>query len=197
MRVGVGSGNPVKRRAVEQALGTASDPDSEADRTDGDTAVLDGLAGDPSTVAVDAVPVPSGVSEQPTGHAETIAGAENRAAAVLDSEPDAYDLGVGIEGGVARFDGADGFFLVMWAVASDGSQVGRGAGPSLELPTDIAARIASGEELGPVMDDLLDTEGVARRGGAAGALTNGRVDRADALAAAVAGAFGPFVSDLY
>ena len=197
MRVGVGSGNPVKRRAVEQALGTASDPDSEADRTDGDTAVLDALAGDPTTVTIEAVPVPSGVSEQPTGHAETIAGAENRAAAVLDSEPDAYDLGVGIEGGVARFDGADGCFLVMWAAVTDGTRVGRGAGPSLELPTTVADRVDAGAELGPVMDDLLDTEGVARRGGAAGALTNGRVDRADALAAAVAGAFGPFVSDLY
>lgn len=47
------------------------------------------------------------------------------------------------------------------------------------------------------MDDVLDAEGVARRGGAAGALTSGRVDRADALATAVAGALGPFVSDLY
>jgi len=34
------------------------------------------------------------------------------------------------------------------------------------------------------MDDVLDTTGVARRGGAAGALTNGRVDRAGALATA-------------
>ncbi|TKX78464.1 DUF84 family protein, partial [Halorubrum sp. SD626R] len=72
-----------------------------------------------------------------------------------------------------------------------------GAGPSLALPDRIAARIDAGEELGPVMDDVLDTEGVARRGGAAGALTDGRVERADALATAVAGALGPFVSGLY
>ncbi|WP_144919733.1 DUF84 family protein [Halorubrum salsamenti] len=186
MRVGVGSGNPVKRRAVEQVLESSRGAD-----------LVDELGGDPTAVAVESVPVPSGVGEQPTGHAETIAGAENRAAAVFDAEPGAYDLGVGIEGGVARFDGGDGLFLVMWAAVSDGSETGRGAGPSLELPTDIAARIASGEELGPVMDDVLDTSGVARRGGAAGALTNGRVDRADALATAVAGALGPFVSDLY
>ncbi|WP_049982776.1 inosine/xanthosine triphosphatase [Halorubrum sp. BV1] len=167
-QVGVGSGNPVKRRAVEQVL--------DAD-------------------AIESVPVPSGVSEQPVGHAETIAGAENRAAAVLGEG--AYDIGVGIEGGVAQIDGADGLFLVMWAVIDDGERVGRGAGPSLALPDRIATRIQAGEELGPVMDDVLDTDGVARRGGAAGALTDGRVDRADALATAVAGALGPFVSKLY
>ncbi|MFO8114498.1 MAG: inosine/xanthosine triphosphatase [Halorubrum sp.] len=184
MRVGVGSGNPVKRRAVELALESSEG-----------TALVDEADGDPATVAIESVPVPSGVSEQPTGHAETIAGAENRAEAVLDAGE--HDLGVGVEGGVARFDGTDGLFLVMWAAVSDGSRTGRGAGPSLELPADVAARIDAGAELGPVMDDLLDTTGVARRGGAAGALTAGRVDRADALAAAVAGALGPFVSDLY
>ena len=180
MRIGVGSGNPVKRRAVEQAIGSTTD---------------DTLSEDPASIAVESVPVASGVSEQPTGHAETIAGAENRADAVLVSGE--YDLAVGLEGGVARFDGADGLFLVMWAVAADGTRAGRGAGPSLELPASVAARIERGEELGPVMDDALDTTGIARRGGAAGALTNGRVDRADALSTAVAGALGPFVSALY
>jgi inosine/xanthosine triphosphatase len=184
MRVGVGSGNPVKRRAVEQVLESSRGVD-----------LADEVAGDPTTVAVESVPVPSGVSEQPTGHAETVAGAENRAEAVLDASE--YDLAVGIEGGVAGFDGTDGLFLVMWAAVSDGSRTGRGAGPSLALPDDIDARIAGGEELGPVMDDVLDASGVARRGGAAGALTAGRVDRADALATAVAGALGPFVTDLY
>ncbi|WP_096393680.1 DUF84 family protein [Halorubrum trapanicum] len=192
LRVGVGSGNPVKRRAVELALGSAADDD---------------LPGDPTGVAVESVPVDSGVSEQPTGHAETISGAENRAAAVLEAEPkggaDApgdgatYDIGVGIEGGVAAFDGADDLFLIMWAAVTDGDRVGRAAGPSLALPADVAARIDDGEELGPVMDDLLDTDGVAKRGGAAGALTNGRVDRAEALAAGVSGALGPFVTGLY
>ncbi len=186
MRVGVGSGNPVKRRAVERVLESSRGRDLAGE-----------TAGDRATVAIESVPVPSGVSEQPTGHAETVAGAENRAEAALDAEPGAYDLGVGIEGGVARFDGADGLFLVMWAAVSDGSRLGRGAGPSVALPTDVAARIEEGEELGPVMDDVLDTTGIARRGGAAGAFTAGRVDRADALAAAVAGALGPFVSDLY
>ncbi|OTF11533.1 DUF84 family protein, partial [Halorubrum sp. SD612] len=101
LRVGVGSGNPVKRRAVELALGSAADAD---------------LPGAPTGVAIESVPVDSGVSEQPTGHAETISGAENRAAAVLETDSEtgpAYDLGVGVEGGVAGFDGTDGRYLIM------------------------------------------------------------------------------------
>ncbi|ELZ43917.1 hypothetical protein C464_13810 [Halorubrum coriense DSM 10284] len=194
LRVGVGSGNPVKRRAVELALGAAADDD---------------LPGGPTGVAVESIPVDSGVSEQPTGHAETVAGAENRATAVLgarrgDADGDggsggdaSYDLGVGIEGGVAGFDGTDDRYLIMWAAVTDGDRVGRGAGPSVALPADVAARIDDGAELGPVMDDRLDTDGIAERGGAAGALTNGRVDRAEALAAGVSGALGPFVTALY
>ena len=182
LAVGVGSGNPVKRDAVATALGRA------------------GLR-----ARVDAVPVPSGVSEQPWGRAETLRGASNRASAVLatageEAEGGAggeYDLGVGVEGGVARVAGVDGLFLVMWAVVTDGEATGRGAGPSLELPGDIAARLRDGAELGPVMDDLLGEEGVARGRGAAGALTAGALDREAALASAVVGALGPFLVDAY
>jgi non-canonical (house-cleaning) NTP pyrophosphatase len=47
------------------------------------------------------------------------------------------------------------------------------------------------------MDDVLDREGVAREGGAAGAFSDGATDREAALSSAVAGALGPFLSDLY
>lgn len=174
MRVGVGSGNPVKRRAVEDALPGHGMPDA---------------------FEVEATPVESGVSEQPRGHDETILGAENRAANVLTAGD--FDLGVGLEGGVAEFEGDDRLYLVMWAAATDGEQWGRGAGPSFRLPAPIGARVREGEELGPVMDDVLGESDVGEKQGAAGALTAGRVDRADALAAGVAGALGPFVTDLY
>ncbi len=184
MRVGVGSGNPVKRRAVERALGLDGETERVADVAD-----------------VEAVPVASGVSEQPLGHEETITGARNRAAAVLrsgtDGPSDPHDLGVGLEGGIARFPGADGLFLVVWAAVDDGDRVGVGSGPSLRLPGGVATRIEAGEELGPVMDDRLGVDGVARRGGAVAALTDGRVDRTEALVTAVAGALGPFVSEQY
>jgi inosine/xanthosine triphosphatase len=174
MYVGVGSGNPVKRRAVESVL-DASDAFDDA--------------------TVEAVSVASGVSEQPVGNAETVRGAETRAANVL--EAGTFDLAVGIEGGVARFEGSDGLFLVMWAAVDDGETVGHGSGPSLRLPDDIAERVDAGAELGPVMDDVLGESDVAKRQGAAGALTAGGLDRQSALAAAVSGALGPFVTDHY
>jgi non-canonical (house-cleaning) NTP pyrophosphatase len=58
----------------------------------------------------------------------------------------------------------------------------------------VARRVRDGEELGPVVDDLLDESGVARGRGTAGVVTGGRVDRRDALRTAVAGALAPFRS---
>jgi len=176
MRVGVGSGNPVKRRAFEAVLNAGEDAFGEG-------------------ATVEAVPVDSGVSEQPRGHGETVAGAETRARNVLAAGD--YDLGAGIEGGVADIDAAPGLFLVMWAAVTDGDRLERGSGPALRLPETVAGRVRDGAELGPVMDDALGESGVARGRGAAGALTGGRIDRTEALSAAVAGALGPFATELY
>ena len=171
MRVGVGSTNPVKRSATESALREFPG------------------------ATVESVAVESGVSEQPVGDPETVEGAETRARNVLDAGD--YDLGIGLEGGVAEVEGADGLFLIMWAAATDGDRTGRGAGPRLRLPESIASRVRAGEELGPVMDDVLDMDDVAEKQGAAGALTDHIIDREGALRQAVAGALGPFVTDLY
>lgn len=169
MRVAVGSGNPVKRDAAANAL--------------------------PSEAVVDAVSVESGVSEQPWGETETIRGARNRAENAIESGD--YDLGIGLEGGVVRIESLDGLFLTMWAAATDGDRVEFGGGPRLRLPDTVANRLDEGEELGPVMDDLLDTTGVKHDQGAAGVLTGGIIDRESALRHALAGAIGPFVTDYY
>ncbi|WP_327052133.1 inosine/xanthosine triphosphatase [Halomicrococcus gelatinilyticus] len=170
MRVGVGSTNPVKVAATEAAL---------EGRTD---------------ATVDSVDVASGVPEQPFGDAETVEGAENRARRALDA---GYDLGVGLEGGVAEVGDVDGLYLVMWAAVTDGETIGRGSGLRLRLPDGVARRVRGGEELGPVMDDVLGESNVAKKMGAAGVLTDGIVDRETALAGALAGALGPFVTDRY
>ncbi|MGM0397390.1 MAG: inosine/xanthosine triphosphatase [Halobacteriota archaeon] len=170
MRVAVGSENPVKRAATERALADVA-------------------------TAVESVAVESGVAEQPWGEAETIEGAKTRAERARSA--DDYDLGVGIEGGVASVDGAEGLFLIMWAAVTDGEQVGLGAGPRLELPETVASRLEAGAELGPVLDDLLDTTGIKQTQGAAGVLTDRIITREDALFQAVAGGFGPFVSGHY
>ncbi|USZ69134.1 inosine/xanthosine triphosphatase [Halorussus salilacus] len=186
MRIGVGSTNPVKRDATEAAL--AGVPASAADSVAVESVAVE-------SVAVESIAVESGVSEQPFGERETVTGARNRAENVLDAGE--YDLGVGLEGGVAEVEGADGLFLVMWAAVADGERTGLGGGPQLRLPESVAERIREGEELGPVMDDVLDMDDVAKKQGAAGALTAGVIDREGALESALAGALGPFVTELY
>jgi inosine/xanthosine triphosphatase len=194
MRVGVGSGNPVKVAATERAL----------------TSERDGF-GEGATV--ESCPVPSGVAEQPRSHREARRGARNRAEATLaegNGVAKGYDLAVGIEGGVTdRYPvgstpndaidpvADDALYLIMWAAVTDGETTGLGAGPSFPLPASIADRIRAGEELGPVMDDVLGQAGVATDQGASGAVTSGRVDRTAALSTAVAAALGPFVTDIY
>lgn len=168
MHVGVGSRNPVKMAATERALLAA------------------GLE-----ATVEAVRVDSGVGDQPIGDEETIRGATNRAERGLGDR----DLGVGIEGGVAT--GPEGCYLIMWAAASDGAELTLGGGPRLRLPSHIADRVRDGAELGPVMDDIVGESAVKRKQGAAGVLTGGVIDREDALLAAVAGALGPFLTDVY
>lgn len=141
MDVAVGSENPVKRRAVEQVFESAT---IETRRVD------------------------SGVSEQPIGHAETIAGAKTRARESFGTN---VAFGVGLEGGVAEFsstadrstngiegegfDGVDGLFLIMWAAIADGKRIETGAGPSVRLPDSIAREVISGAELGPLIDERL------------------------------------------
>jgi len=171
MRVGVGSQNPVKVGATEATF--ASIPGA----------------------AVEGVRVESGVSEQPRGETETVRGAKNRARNVLAAAD--YDLGVGLEGGVAEIADLEGLYLVMWAAVTDGTTWGVGAGPRLRLPDSVAARVRDGEELGPVMNDLLGTDDVAETVGAAGVLTGELIDRQEALEHALACALGPFVTDFY
>ena len=55
-------------------------------------------------------------------------------------------------------------------------------------------RILNGEELGPVMDDVLGETEVRQKGGAIGALTAGLVMRREAFALGVAYALAPFVA---
>jgi len=171
MRVSVGSGNPVKVAAVEDALA------------------------DVPGVAVESADVDSGVSEQPRGRSETIEGAETRAERALAAGT--YDLGVGVEGGVAELASRPGLYLIMWAAATDGERTGRGAGPTIRLPESLAEPVREGRELGPVVDKALGTDDVGEGRGAAGVLSGDAIDRRSSLAHAVAAALGPFVTPHY
>jgi inosine/xanthosine triphosphatase len=167
MRVAVGSANPVKVNAVERVVSRLW-PDA----------------------IVTSAEVSSGVGEMPKSDAEMITGARNRALGA--QRLTAADLGVGLEGGVHR--GVAGLLLQGWVVAADGNgKEGVGATAQIPLPPLIAERVLNGEELGPVMDELLNDSNVKQKGGAIGALTAGLVPREDAFAIAVAFALSPFI----
>ncbi len=166
MNVALGSRNPAKVTAVERALEQF----------------------DPAVIPVE---VDSGVAEQPRSIEATARGAENRARRAFERTD--TTLGIGLEGGVASFDGVDGLWLVMWGGATDGEQVELAAGPSLRLPGDVITSLEEGAELGPVMAEREKQADIATGAGAAGALTAGLTDRPTALTQAVAGAVGPFI----
>ncbi len=172
MKIAVGSTNPVKVTAVSQMFLRVW-PEAE----------------------VVSVSVPSGVTEMPMTDEETRVGARNRAMAARQAAN--ADFGVGLEGGVQ----SEPFGLVLhgWVVIVNGNgRVGIGGCPRIQLPQHIAQRVLAGEELGPVMDDVLDDHNIKQKGGAVGALTANLVLREEAFATAVAYALAPFVAvELY
>ncbi|MCA9960520.1 MAG: inosine/xanthosine triphosphatase [Chloroflexota bacterium] len=168
MKVAVGSTNPVKVAAVREMV-LRQWPEAD----------------------IVSVAVPSGVSTMPMSDAESLAGARNRARAACAQI--GADLGIGLEGGVNPDE--NGLMLHSWVVVVDGNgREGIGGAGRLPLPNFIAQRILNGEELGPVMDDVLGETEVRQKGGAIGALTAGLVMRREAFALGVAYALAPFVA---
>lgn len=142
---------------------------------------------------VEGVAVPSGVPDQPIGEAQTREGAVNRARAALASLEGREGWGVGLEGGVILAEGEGRLFGVVAVARSLGGhlrvEVSRTA--DLRLPPAVVARLRGGEELGPIMDDVLGLRDVKRGPGSVGVLTGGLVTRADVWRQAVALAAAP------
>ncbi len=167
MKIAVGSTNPVKVAAVRKMVQKIW-PEAE----------------------IIPVEVASGVGEMPQSDEETIEGARNRATTARKITM--ADMGVGLEGGVHQE--RQGLFLQGWVVIVDkNGREGIAGAARIPLPPLIANRVLAGEELGPVMDDLLNDSNVKQKGGAVGALTAGLVPRGDAFALAVAYALSPFI----
>lgn len=120
------------------------------------------------------ISVDSGVSAQPMSTDETRLGAMNRAKKALQ-ETNA-DIAFGLEGGVTMID--DTMYLCNWgALAFANGQVLTAAGAQIPLPKEIAKQVASGRELGPVMDDFVHQLDTRQHTGAIGILTDGMIDR--------------------
>ena len=141
------------------------------------------------------VAVASVVAPQPTNDDETIRGALHRAREARRVA--GADVGVGIEGGVAR--DARGVWVSAWVAIVDASgREGLGSGLRFRLPGWMARRATSGEELGAIVDTYVGEAETHETWGAIGLLTAGLVERQAALEQAIAAALPPFLrSPLY
>ncbi|MBA2873850.1 DUF84 family protein [Thermaerobacillus caldiproteolyticus] len=122
------------------------------------------------------ISVSSDVASQPFSDEETRLGAINRAKNALAKEQ--ADIGIGLEGGVTETK--DGLWLCNWGALVDrnGAVISAG-GARIPLPSEVAAEVMSGRELGDVMDEYTGKRNIRQKEGAIGIFTNGYVDRTD------------------
>lgn len=168
LQVAVGSHNPTKVGAVADLFGQRW-PQS----------------------AIIPVTVDSAVSAMPMTSAECIVGARHRAMVARTAIE--ADFGVGLEGGVNPEPW--GLMLLGWVVIVDKfGREGVGCTAQLPLPAVLAQAILDGQELGPLLDKILQTEKINQKGGASGALSDGLITRRLCFGQAVAYALSPFVA---
>jgi len=164
----VGSQNPVKINAAKQAIQQIFNL---------------------SKVECLGISAPSGVTEQPMNSAETRLGAINRVNyCKAHYQADYY---VAIEGGVDQF--TDGPATFAYVVVADNMQVSVGRSAMLPLPPSVYQCLLAGEELGPVMDRLFNTQNVKQKGGAIGLLTGGLATRESIYTQALLLTLAPFL----
>lgn len=149
--------------------------------------------------------VPSGVGHTPVSRAESMAGARNRAEALLRvarQNGKDWNYFVGLEGGLDVISGAGGKIVLIesWAYVTDGTGTGAfGRSGGIEMPEALAAEVLDrGIELSEALDVLTGKSGVRDAQGAWGVLTKNLMTRQDAFRTAVTAAFARFFnSSLY
>ncbi len=133
--------------------------------------------------------VPSGVRPQPLDDEETIKGAINRAQSAL--KVGRGDIGIGLEGGI--HETPYGMFVCNWGAAvNNQGLIGIGGGARMILPETVAERIRAGEELGTIMDDIVQRVDVKKKEGAIGIFTDGFITRDKMFSEVVACALAPY-----
>jgi inosine/xanthosine triphosphatase len=145
------------------------------------------------------IDVPSGVRHTPLTREDLIAGARQRAEALMriarqKNQPWKYF--VGLEGGldIVRDSDKRHVFLQNWAYVTDGSSRGFfGESGGILLPQALANRVADeGVELSEAIDEFAGGHGIRDAQGAWGVLTRNLITRQDAFRVAVINAFAPF-----
>lgn len=156
MVINIGSKNPVKLKAVQEVILSCGRFENEV---------------------FNAMAVSSGVSEQPIGLEEIIAGARNRAMGAYDG----CELSVGLESGLIPVPLTQSGHMNLTACAIyDGSRFGTGLGPAFELSAAVT-RLVLEEKLdlscAVKRSGLTDHPYIGYSEGLIGILTRGRVTR--------------------
>jgi inosine/xanthosine triphosphatase len=138
---------------------------------------------------IQAVSVPSGVSDQPFSNIEALRGAYHRAISAADQALEA-DFWVGIEGGVEEMDGELSAFA--WVVIKNASLLGKSRTGTFFLPPQVARLVREGKELGEADDIVFGRSNSKQENGAIGLLTGDVIDRKVAYEQAVILALIPF-----
>ncbi|MRG87742.1 DUF84 family protein [Salinibacillus xinjiangensis] len=123
---------------------------------------------------IDGIEVASQVSSQPFSHEETLEGAINRARECAQTKKGV--MGIGLEGGVTELSGQ--IYLCNWGslVDEEGNEF-TAAGASIPLPEEVANGLVKGKELGDIMEEYTQQQGIRKKEGAIGVFTNQLVDR--------------------
>jgi inosine/xanthosine triphosphatase len=148
---------------------------------------------------VAAVEVPSGVRHTPLTREDLMAGARQRAEALIEiarGEIHHWNYFVGMEGGldVVREGSSRRVFLSSWAYVTDGAGPGAfGQSGAVQLPEALAKIVVDdGVELSKAIDAFAGGRGIRDVQGAWGVLTQNIITRQDAFRVAVISAFAPF-----
>ena len=173
MKVLVGSQNPVKIEATEEAFLKYF-----------------------KKVEVVGIEVDSKVSNQPIGE-ETFEGAKNRALE-LKRINQTKNLNarfcVGIEGGIIKLYSRWFCFAGICIVDNQG-RLGFGTSLYFELPNKVIQELLDGVELGETMDKIMEDHNTKQKGGAIGFFTKGIIERKDSNISGITVALIPFVNE--
>jgi inosine/xanthosine triphosphatase len=171
MKILVGSKNPVKIEAVKEAFSLYY-----------------------KNIEVIGLSVKSNVPDQPI-NSQTFEGAKNRALELqkVNSVGNLNaDYFIGIEGGIQETYGKWFAFGGMCIIDTTG-KTSFGTSAHFELPKSVTERLLNGEELGFVMDEIMNDENTKQKGGAISFFTNGRMNRKELYIPGIISALIPFL----
>jgi len=176
MKILVGSKNPIKIKAVDEAFSIYF-----------------------NDINVIGISVESDVPAQPINN-QTFEGAKNRALELEKTNKEKKleaQFFVGIEGGIQETYGKWFAFGCM-CIIDNSRKTSFGTSAHFELPQSVTTRLLKGEELGFVMDEIMNDENTKQKGGAISFFTNGKMDRKELYIPGIISALVPFLhEDLY